>query len=169
MYEIPGDVQYSIKVNQLVKSDWESENCKYENEHSWNTRIKEVATLSEKKIYGSLWCQGDDDVYKLSVKKNGKITVKFDPQNVESVLDRGYVIAIYNKKGKEVKRYNWVTSVQNYIFNAKKGTYYVVVLGNGYIDPVGNVYSISATQKTFTVPSMKSKKITYKSSSDTLK
>ena len=169
IYDIPGDIQYTIKINQVARADWEVETTEYEHESPWDARIKNVANLSAEKIYGSLWRSGDDDVYKLSAKKNGTITVEFNPQNVDSVLGRGYVIAVHNKKGKQVAEYINLTSAKSIKFNVKKGDYYVVVKGNNYEDPIGNVYSISATSQTITVPSMKSKKITYKSSSDTLK
>lgn len=72
-------------------------------------------------------CVADDnDLYKFSIDKNGYVTVKFDPDDVESNTGEGYVVNVLTKSGTKVSE-NVVKSVANIKTYLKKGIYYIEI------------------------------------------
>ena len=170
---VPRDVPYMLTVNAVSKNNWEIETQKSA-DASWNSRISRAAKLTSKKIYGSLWKSSDNDIYKLSVPKTGKVTLRFYPNNVDTNVGWGYDVEIYNKNGTRHKVYSKIKSNYKNTFYAKKGTYYIVVKANypsyaAYAPSAMDAYAITATTKASTVPSMKSKKVTYSTKNATIK
>ncbi len=137
----------------------------------WSSRISGADTLTGTKRYGSLWTSSDNDVYKLKVAKTGKVTLKFYPNNTEDNVGWGYDIEIYTKSGDLAAEYKKIKTTTTKTFYAKKGTYYVAVSANWSSSAPSSydAYAITAKSKATTIPSMKSKKVSYASKTSTVK
>lgn len=166
----PTDQIYFLQASAVAKKNWEVETVKYSSD-TWSSRIKNAATLSGTKRYGSLWESSDNDVYKLKVSKTGKVTLKFYPNNTEDNVGWGYDIGIYKKNGDKAVEYEQIKTDTTKTFYAKKGTYYVVVSANYSRSAPSSYdsYAITAKSKSASVSSMKSKKISYTTKTATLK
>ena len=166
----PVDQYYTINMKTEAKSDWEVETLQDKNA-TWSNRIKDAAKLTSKKRYGSLWTNTDNDIYKLSVSSTGKVTLKFNPNNIENNLGWGYTLELFDKNGESVKKFDNIKSNTNNVFYAKKGTYYVVVYASwdSSAPPSTDTYTISATSKKASTPFMKNKKISFTTQTSTLK
>ena len=137
--------EYSINIKTTNASDWEKETLIGE-DASWSTRSKNATSISlGKKYCGNMCMESDNDLYKFSVDKTGYVTIKFDPDDVESNLGSGYAVKILTKSGK-VASENRVTAVTNIKTYLTKGTYYVEVSRN-YSAPVLKTYFLSASHK----------------------
>ena len=88
----------------------------------------------------------DNDLYKFSIDKNGYVTVKFDPDDVEANTGEGYVVNILTKTGTKVSE-NVVKSVANIKTYLKKGTYYIEISRRSSYSPLLKRYIVSATHK----------------------
>ncbi len=166
----PRDQVYYLKATAVAKGNWETETMKTSSD-SWSSRIKNAQKLTKTKRYGSLWNSSDNDVYKLSVSKTGKVTLKFYPNNTEDNVGWGYDVEIYKKNGDKATSFTKLKTTTTKTFYAKKGTYYVVVSANwtSSAPSAYDAYSISATSKKASVPSMKSKKVSYTKSKSLVK
>lgn len=168
--EAPMDQVYFLQAATAANANWETETMKTSSD-SWSSRISDAATLTGTKRYGSLWCSSDNDVYKLKVSKTGKVTLKFYPNNTEDNVGWGYDIEVYKKNGDKATIYKQIKTETTKTFYAKKGTYYVVVSANWKSSAPSSydAYAITAKSKASTIPSMKSKKVSYASKTATLK
>lgn len=166
----PRDQIYYLQSTATAKSNWEIETRKTTSD-SWKSRISGAAKLTGTKRYGSLWTSTDNDVYKLSVSKTGNVTLKFNPNNTEDNVGWGYDIFLYKKNGEKAKVFEYIKTATNQTFYAKKGTYYVVICASytGSAPSKYDAYSIAATAKASSVPSMASKKVSFTTKKATVK
>ncbi len=170
----PVNVEYRFSVKETASTLWEVE-TNVKGDGNWADRIRGAKTLNGSYLYGSLWYNKDNDIYKLAVPKNGKVTLQFNTNNVEANVNGGYHVAIYNSKGEELKDYGYIKANSKFEFYAMKGTYYVevkaelpVYIFDNYAPPATDAYTISATSKAVKVAAVK-KKASYKSSKRLLK
>lgn len=167
----PVDIEYLISIQETAASNWEVE-TRQGSDATWSARIRGCATLKGTYTYGSLIYDYDNDIYKLVVSKDGKVSLRFNTNNVETNVGDGYRIAIYDSKGNWLDCYAEVKENIKWEFYAKKGTYYVEIDAeaaheefwiwtDGAPSPY-DAYSISATSYQVKIPSMRKKTISYK-------
>lgn len=144
--EVPVWQQYSINIKTVEDKSWEQESL-ISSDESWSSRSKSATSISLGKKYNGNMCVADDnDLYKFSIDKNGYVTVKFDPDDVEANTGEGYVVNILTKTGTKVSE-NVVKSVANIKTYLKKGTYYIEISRRSSYSPLLKRYIVSATHK----------------------
>jgi len=137
--------EYSIRIKTTNVSNWEKETL-INGDASWSARSKNATAITlGKKWYGNMCMDEDNDLYKFSTDKTGTVTVKFDPDDVESNLGSGYTVRILTKSGK-VAAESSVTSITNVKTYLKKGTYYVEVY-RSYGCPILKKYGLTVSCK----------------------
>lgn len=138
--------EYAITIKTTNASDWEKETL-ISADAAWSTRNKNATSIAlGKKYNGSMCMEEDNDLYKFRTDKTGNVTVKFDPDDVESNLGYGYVVRILTKSGKVAAENGRITTVTNVKAYLKKGTYYVEVYRNSTC-PVLKKYALTVSHK----------------------
>lgn len=138
--------EYAIKIKTTNASNWEKETL-ISGDAAWSTRSKNATTITlGKNWYGNMCMDEDNDLYKFSTDKTGNVTVKFDPDDVESNLGYGYVVRILTKSGKVAAQNGGIKTITNVKAYLKKGTYYVEVYRD-YNCPVLKKYALTVSHK----------------------
>lgn len=154
-YYAPIAVPYTLTFKETSAGNWDKET--FVNATSdWKSRTKNATSISlGKEYFGNLWNSSDDDMYKISTSKNGYVTLKFNPNDVESNLGYGYQISFFDSKGKLVTK-KTAKGVYSKKYYLAKGTYYVAVTSQSSFGCPKSNYSVKAGFKSSTPGKIKS-------------
>lgn len=155
------EVPYVLTVNSVADENYEIENLVDKN-GTMKSRLEHAKNLSSKKIFGTLYCVADNDVYIMKAKTGISAKLSFDVNNISSELGSGYSLEIYDTKGERIFAENGIKSDKTFSLKLKAGTYYVTIFGKdnklGY-----NIYSISMKSSKYGLSSMSKQKLSYNS------
>lgn len=138
------DCVYGLKVNYSAPARWESE---------YNDKNSQADVIKVNEVWnGSSYKKDDEDWYKFTTDKDGKISVTFSidsKTDIEKIND-GWSYTIYDSKFTELKTYSYITNNFTSVeLPFAKGTYYVKVAVQDSWDPcLDCVYGIKVNFKT---------------------